>query len=140
MGGKLRVDEVEIRDGVKYDGGTIILVTFSVVTASFALAGVGQNIKIISEAQIAGNMAYDVIDHVPDVNPDAKTYKHNGSELPIMSVKKDNLEGKIEFKNVKFNYPSREDLQILKDFSATMEAGKTTALVGPSGSGKSTII
>jgi len=29
---------------------------------------------------------------------------------------------------------------VLKDFSCTFEAGKTTALVGPSGSGKSTII
>lgn len=91
MGGKLRVDEVEISEGVKYDGGTIILVTFSVVTASFALAGVGQNIKIISEAQIAGNMAYSVIDHVPDVNPNATTYKIGDKELPIEPVNKDNL-------------------------------------------------
>jgi ABC-type multidrug transport system fused ATPase/permease subunit len=31
-------------------------------------------------------------------------------------------------------------VQVLKDFTCTFEAGKTTALVGPSGSGKSTII
>jgi ATP-binding cassette subfamily B (MDR/TAP) protein 1 len=31
-------------------------------------------------------------------------------------------------------------LQVLKNFTCTFEAGKTTALVGPSGSGKSTII
>ena len=29
---------------------------------------------------------------------------------------------------------------MLKDFTCTFEAGKTTALVGPSGSGKSTVI
>lgn len=39
-----------------------------------------------------------------------------------------------------FNYPTRKDLKVLKDFSAVIEEGKTTALVGPSGSGKSTVI
>lgn len=39
-----------------------------------------------------------------------------------------------------FYYPSRPDNQILKNFSATFEYGKTTAIVGPSGSGKSTIV
>ena len=31
-------------------------------------------------------------------------------------------------------------MQVLKDFTCTFEAGKTTALVGPSGSGKSTLL
>ncbi|QRW06531.1 ABC transporter transmembrane region [Ceratobasidium sp. AG-Ba] len=48
--------------------------------------------------------------------------------------------GKIELRNVKFNYPSRPDVRILKDLTLTFEAGKTAALVGASGSGKSTII
>lgn len=39
-----------------------------------------------------------------------------------------------------FVYPTRKDIKVLKNFSAVIEAGKTTALVGPSGSGKSTII
>ena len=39
-----------------------------------------------------------------------------------------------------FTYPSRKELQVLKNFSCVFEAGQTTALVGPSGSGKSTII
>lgn len=42
--------------------------------------------------------------------------------------------------DVCFTYPSRPDNPILKSFTCTFEAGKTTALVGPSGSGKSTII
>ena len=50
------------------------------------------------------------------------------------------MKGLIEFKDVKFRYPSKDDLLVLKNFSCTFEAGKTTALVGPSGSGKSTII
>jgi ATP-binding cassette subfamily B (MDR/TAP) protein 1 len=55
-------------------------------------------------------------------------------------LKYDNLRGDIIFKGVKFNYPTRPDLKILRDLDVHIEAGKTTALVGPSGSGKSTII
>jgi ABC-type multidrug transport system fused ATPase/permease subunit len=46
----------------------------------------------------------------------------------------------IVFEDVSFVYPSRPDVQILKGFNATFNAGKVTAIVGPSGSGKSTIV
>ncbi len=45
--------------------------------------------------------------------------------------------GTVKFSHVNFSY--RPDRQILKDVSFTLQAGKTTAIVGPSGSGKSTI-
>ncbi|KAG2379269.1 hypothetical protein C9374_007408 [Naegleria lovaniensis] len=48
--------------------------------------------------------------------------------------------GKIEFKNVKFSYPSRPNVTVLKDFSLDIRTGQSIALVGPSGSGKSTIV
>lgn len=50
-----------------------------------------------------------------------------------------NAEGKIEFNHIGFSYPSRENFEVLKDISFTVEAGQTIALVGSSGSGKSTI-
>jgi ATP-binding cassette subfamily B (MDR/TAP) protein 1 len=46
----------------------------------------------------------------------------------------------IEFKNVFFAYPTRANVQVLKDFEVRFLKGKTNALVGPSGSGKSTIV
>jgi ATP-binding cassette subfamily B (MDR/TAP) protein 1 len=51
----------------------------------------------------------------------------------------DNISGEIEFKNVKFVYPSRPDRTILDGFYLTIPARKTVAIVGSSGSGKSTI-
>jgi ATP-binding cassette subfamily B (MDR/TAP) protein 1 len=51
-----------------------------------------------------------------------------------------NIKGKIEFKNVKFAYPTKKDLYILNGISFCIEPGQSVALVGYSGCGKSTII
>ncbi|MBR4619216.1 MAG: ABC transporter ATP-binding protein [Bacilli bacterium] len=49
-----------------------------------------------------------------------------------------NVEGNIEFKNVKFGYD--EDKLIIKDFSARIKKGQKIAIVGPTGAGKTTIV
>jgi len=46
---------------------------------------------------------------------------------------------KLEFRNVQFHYPSRKDVQVLKDVSFSVNEGEQLAIVGSSGSGKSTI-
>ncbi len=45
------------------------------------------------------------------------------------------MTGNIQFANVKFVYPSRPKLRVLKNFNLSANAGQTTALCGPSGSG-----
>eukprot|EP00026_Physarum_polycephalum_P004136 Phypoly_transcript_04153.p1 GENE.Phypoly_transcript_04153~~Phypoly_transcript_04153.p1 ORF type:complete len:700 (+),score=103.93 Phypoly_transcript_04153:77-2176(+) len=55
------------------------------------------------------------------------------------NIKLPNVKGVIELRNVNFSYPSRENHQVLSNFSLTLQPGKVLALAGPSGSGKSTI-
>ncbi|KAL3656242.1 hypothetical protein V7S43_018896 [Phytophthora oleae] len=64
-------------------------------------------------------------------------------EVPIDSfdetgLKPGTLEGKIEFKNVTFRYPTRPEVTVLRNYNLTIEAGQTVAFCGPSGGGKST--
>ncbi|XP_070690350.1 ABC-type oligopeptide transporter ABCB9 isoform X2 [Pempheris klunzingeri] len=48
--------------------------------------------------------------------------------------------GLVEFKDISFAYPTRPEVDILKDVSFTLRPGEVTALVGPSGSGKSSCV
>lgn len=50
------------------------------------------------------------------------------------------IKGDIEFQNVHFSYPSRQEMTILDSFSLKIEAGARVALVGPSGAGKSSVL
>ena len=50
------------------------------------------------------------------------------------------VKGEIELRHVVFNYPSRNEVPIFKDFNLRVRAGSSLALVGTSGAGKSTVI
>lgn len=80
----------------------------------------------LEKAVVNARMIYEILDTKP-----LQGDKENAVELAVNS-------GKIEFKDVCFNYPDSE--LVLKGVSFTAQAGKTTAIVGPSGAGKSTII
>ncbi|GMQ29986.1 ABC transporter ATP-binding protein [Algoriphagus confluentis] len=50
------------------------------------------------------------------------------------------FEGKIEFDQVGFRYPTRPEIQVLKSISFLVNPGEKVALAGHSGAGKSTLI
>lgn len=60
------------------------------------------------------------------------------SEEDISYSSETPLQGKIEFRNVSFQYPGQKNFA-LKNVNFHIEAGEKVAIIGPTGSGKSTI-
>jgi ABC-type multidrug transport system fused ATPase/permease subunit len=56
------------------------------------------------------------------------------------SIEVGRFQGNIQFKNIRFSYPTRPDVSVLKGLNLTIPSGKKIALVGQSGAGKSTIM
>lgn len=50
------------------------------------------------------------------------------------------LQGNVRLEHVGFSYPSRKEINVIKDLTLDAKAGQQIAIVGPSGAGKSTIV
>lgn len=87
------------------------------------------NLSSFVEATVATSRIFEIINRIPTIDPDNK-------EGEIL----EEVRGEIEFRNVKFAYPSRPDTPVLQGLNLRVMPGKTIGLVGGSGSGKSTII
>ena len=60
------------------------------------------------------------------------------SDAGATPVRKDDVKGHIELRDVSFKYPKSDDFA-LQDVSLDVAAGETIAFVGPSGAGKTTL-
>jgi ATP-binding cassette subfamily B (MDR/TAP) protein 1 len=102
---------------------------FSVVLAAVSLTQISPFITAFSNGIGAAHSLFNAMDRVSAINP-----------MDESGDKPQEVVGDISFSNVSFSYPTRPDVQVLKDFSLVVPAKKTTALVGSSGSGKSTCV
>ena len=100
LGGKLRWEEVTRGNGELYSGGAIMSIMFSIMIGTMGFMGVANHIKDMNDARIAGKLAYDVMNHKDEVQ-----IKEDATK-----ILKKTFRGSIEFKNVNFKYPSRDDL------------------------------
>ncbi|KAK9107924.1 hypothetical protein Syun_023935 [Stephania yunnanensis] len=71
---------------------------------------------------------------------EARSSQRRGNSESMGGETLQNVSGEVEFKNVKFAYPSRPTNVIFHNLNLKISAGKKLALVGVSGSGKSTVI
>ncbi|EAR93470.2 ABC transporter family protein (macronuclear) [Tetrahymena thermophila SB210] len=111
---------------------------FSVLFAAFGIGFNNQYIPDIAMAINSANNLFDILnqkDEVQICQEQAQQYNLK----PIVQQTEQAIQGNIEFRNVSFKYPSR-DQYVFKNLSFKIQAGQKVAFVGPSGSGKSSVI
>ena len=102
---------------------------FYAVLASASLASLGEVWGEMQLAAGASSRLFELIDSEPKIKSPARP-----KSLPP------SVQGHILFDNVSFAYPSRPEIQAVKNISFEAKPDEIVALVGPSGGGKSTLL
>ncbi|HCX21490.1 MAG: multidrug ABC transporter ATP-binding protein [Flammeovirgaceae bacterium] len=92
-----------------------------------SIAGLGDLFGQVSRAVGAAERIFEIQDEIPEWE-ESKAAKTAG------------LNGDIQFSNIQFSYPTRPEVQVLKEINLKIQKGQKIALVGHSGAGKSTIV
>ncbi|KAI8149540.1 p-glycoprotein [Fennellomyces sp. T-0311] len=108
-------------------GFRVMISFFCVVLGAISLMKLPDQIAALSAGRGAAYTIFETIARVPAIDTDS-----------TQGLKPHQVVGDIEFRNIKFSYPARPDVPILKQLSLKINPGMTVAFVGPSGSGKST--
>ena len=120
----------------------IILTAYLVLERQISIGAIMFHILLFNNVSAPIRQLHRIYDEMND----ALTYSEGFFDIldakdavePTGKLQPDHLHGTFDICNVDFTYPS--GTQALHDVCLTIEAGKTTALVGLSGAGKSTII
>ena len=99
-----------------------------------AIAGIGNLYSTLAGSIGATERIQDILDRGQEIDMDPY------SDQQIAEIPRIEIEGSIEYREVRFSYPSRMDVEVLHNISFTVTKGQRIALVGSSGAGKSTII
>ena len=105
-----------------------VLVAFVMYVQRFfdPIRNLTQQYTQLQRSMASGSRIFDLMDRIPDMND-----VNDAGEMPP-------IEGKIEFKDVRFSYVENE--VVLKGINLTVEPGQTIAVVGPTGAGKTSIV
>ena len=111
--------------------GEIQKVLFSIIASIVAIGQLAPNVQTIKASCAASSDYFTLYERKQKIYISEKNVK----------PERDSIKGKIEFKNIKFIYPSdKSQRPILNNLNLEIEAGKKVAFVGESGCGKSTTV
>jgi ATP-binding cassette subfamily B protein len=114
-----------VSQGIMSIGDLVSFVLYTTFIGG-SIAGLGDIYSQIQKAIGSSERVLEILDEAP--------------ELSTADFQKVPIHGHIEFENVKFSYPTRSEVEVLKGISFSVNSGEKIALAGHSGAGKSTII
>lgn len=120
-----------IYGGIDALNGELSVATYSVLIfliqrLLWPLTRLGQTLDLYQRAMASTVRVLNLLDTPVGISSGPKP-------LPV-----DSVAGKIDLRDVRFGYADREPL--FRDFSLSIDAGETIAVVGSTGSGKSTLV
>ena len=104
------------------------LVSFVLYTTFIggSIAGLGDIYGQLQKAIGSSERVLEILEEVP--------------EISTADFQKVPMKGNVSLQGVRFSYPTRPEMEVLKNINFGIPAGEKVALVGQSGAGKSTII
>lgn len=112
-------------------GASVMCCIYAVIISITFIGLMVPGLTAINLGRQAGVHVFGTINRIPQINPSDSS----GGRI----LDNETLQGRLDFSNVFFSYPTHPEKPICFNLSLTVAAGSSVALCGPSGSGKSTI-
>ena len=110
----------------RYSLGVLVMFTQYLMQFYGPIMELANSSRMVTRAASSAQRVFEVLDTPPEI------YSRTGA------VKKEKLEGRVQFRNVAFSYEGAQPA--LRDITIDVEPGEMIGLCGPSGAGKSTFV
>ncbi|VDL74808.1 unnamed protein product [Nippostrongylus brasiliensis] len=109
--------------------GTVFAVFWAVIGGAMSIGQAAPQLGVLIGSMTAAAPIFSIIDRKPPIDSLSKE-----GRFPT------DIKGKIVISDVRFTYPSRPEVEVLKGITLNVDPGQHIALVGHSGCGKSTLV